>query len=155
MRNPYQRKSNTSIANAIIPPQQQYKTFIETIVTQTKVYGLYDEGWALCSTPSGQQTLPVWQSRGLAQLVIRDKWATYQVEEVSVLQFVEHIIPYIRQHNTHLSLNLGPEGQNVLVSGRQFLIDLKAYLYPLSIKQPKLFEGEQLPLPRKIRIHDK
>lgn len=154
MRNPYQRKSSTSIANSIIPPQQQYKIFIETIVNQTKVYGLYHDGWALCSTPSGQQTLPMWQSRGLAQLVIRDKWASYQIEEVSIVQFVEHIIPYIRQQKTHLSLNLGPDGQNVLVSGRQFLIDLKAYLYQLSIKQPKLFESEQLPLPRKIRIHD-
>lgn len=155
MRNPYQRKSSTSIANTIISPQQQYQTFIETTVAQTKIYGLYDEGWALCSTPSGQQTLPVWQSRGLAQLLIKDKWATYQVEEVSVLQFVEKIIPYIRQHHTHLSLNLGPEGQNVLVSGRQFLIDLKSYLYQLSTKQPALFHSDQLPLPRKIRIHDK
>lgn len=155
MRNPYQRKSNSSISNTILPPKEQYIQFIESIVTQAKVYGLYNEGWALCSTPSGQQTLAVWQNKNLAQLLIRDKWADYAIEEVPLDQFVEKMIPYIRQHNTQLSINLMPEGQNVLVSGRQLLVDLKAYLYDLYLKEPARFQAQALPLPRKIRLHDK
>lgn len=154
MRNPYQRKSASSISNAIIPPQEQYKTFIETVVSQAKMYALYNDGWALCSTPSGQQTLAVWQNKSMAQLLIRDKWADYQIEEVGLIPFVEKIIPYLRQHNTQLSLNLMPEGQNVLVSGRQFLIDLKSYLYQLYLKDPMIFQKQALPLPRKIRLHE-
>ena len=155
MRNPYQRKSNTSISNTILPPREQYKQFIESVVNQAKVFGLYSDGWALCSTPTGQQTLAVWQNKKLAQLLIRDKWAEYEIEEVALNQFVEKMIPYIRQNNTHLSINLTPEGQNVLVSGRQFLIDLKSYLYELYIKEPMRFQEQPLPLPRKIRLHDK
>ena len=155
MRNPYQRKSTTSVANSIVPPKEQYIQFLETIVAQEKVYGLYNDGWALCATPSGQQTLAVWQNKNLAQLLIRDKWADYAIEEVSLVDFVEKVIPYIRQQNTHLSLNLMPEGQNVLVSGRQMLIDLKGYLYNLYLKEPMRFQTGRLPLPRKIRLHDK
>lgn len=154
MRNPYQRKSASSIASTIIPPQEQYKNFIETVVAQAKVYALYHDGWALCSTPSGQQTLAVWQAKSMAQLLIRDKWADYQIEEVGLIPFVEKIIPFIRQQNTQLSLNLMPEGQNVLVSGRQFLIDLKSYLYQLYLQDPSIFQKQALPLPRKIRLHD-
>lgn len=155
MRNPYQRKSNTSIANTIVPPKEQYIHFLETVIAQEKLYGLYHEGWALCATPSGQQTLAIWQNKNLAQLLIRDKWADYAIEEVSLIDFVEKVIPYIRQHQTHLSLNLMPEGQNVLVPGRQFLIDLKSYLYNLYLKEPARFNSGKLPLPRKIRLHDK
>ena len=154
MRNPYQRKSATSVAHTIVPPKEQYIQFLETVVAQEKLYGLYNEGWALCATPSGQQTLAVWQNKNLAQLLIRDKWAGYAIEEVSVQEFVENVIPYIRQHNTHLSLNLMPEGQNVLVSGRQFLVDLKSCLYQLYIQEPSRFNSGNLPLPRKIRLHD-
>ena len=90
----------------------------------------------------------------MAQLLIRDKWAEYEVEEVGLIPFVEKVIPFLREQNTHLSLNLMPEGQNVLVSGRQFLIDLKAYLYQLYLKDPIMFQKQALPLPRKIRLHD-
>ncbi|EZQ02376.1 MULTISPECIES: DUF2750 domain-containing protein [unclassified Acinetobacter] len=156
MRNPYQRKpSSTSIASTVVSPKEQYQQFMETIVAQAKVYSLYNDGWALCSTPSGQRTLAVWQSKGMAQLLVRDKWEKYHVEEIQLIPFIEQVVPYIRQHNTHLSLNLMPEGQNVLVSGRQFLIDLKAYLYQLSIDQPEKLNREGVPSPRKIRIHDK
>jgi hypothetical protein len=155
MRNPYQRQSVHSNSSRTLTPQEQYKKFIETTVSQAKVYGLYNDGWALCATPSGQQTLAIWQSKGLAQLLINDKWAGHQIQEVALIPFVEKVIPYIRQHNTRLSLNLTPEGHNILVSGRQFLIDLKSHLYKLYTTQPELFESQQLPLPRKIRVHEK
>ena len=157
MRNPYQRKSSnsSSIAHTIVSPKEQYKQFMDAIISQTKLYSLYSDGWALCATPSGQKTLAVWQTRGMAQLLIRDKWEKYHVEEIELIPFIDEVIPYIRQHNTHLSLNLTPEGQNVLVSGRQFLIDLKNYLYHLSIEQPEKIHRPGVPSPRKIRIHDK
>ena len=157
MRNPYQRKSanSNSIAHTIVSPEEQYKQFMHAIVAQTKLYSLYDNGWALCSTPSGQRTLAVWQTKGMAELLIRDKWQTYHVEEIQLISFIEQVIPHLRQNNTQLSLNLMPEGQNVLVSGRQFLIDLKAYLYQLSIESPEMVNRPGVPSPRRIRIHDK
>ncbi len=154
MRNPYQRKA-TSNQNSNFSAKDIYKQFVETITAQTKIYALYKDGWALCATPSGQQTLAIWQSKGLAQLLIKDNWVGYKVEEIPLVAFIDHMIPYIRQNNTHLSLNLTPEGQNVLVSGDVFLLDLKKYLYQLYTTQPELFKNAELPSPRKIRIHQK
>ncbi|OTG83818.1 DUF2750 domain-containing protein [Acinetobacter sp. ANC 4648] len=155
MRNPYQRKAASNIQKSTSSAKDQYIQFIQTIVSQTKLYVLYDEGWALCSTPSGQQTLAVWQTKGLAQLLIKDHWEHYQVQDVGLASFIEEMLPYIRQRQTHLSINLTPEGQNVLVSGEKFILDLKTYLYQLYLTEPALFENNRLPLPRKIRLNNK
>lgn len=153
MRNPYQRKSASNIQKATLLPEDQYKNFIETIVNQAKVYALYHEGWALCATPTGQQAFAVWQGKSLTQLLIKDNWARYSVKEIDLVAFIGQVIPFIIENNTLLSINLTPEGQNILVSGNKFLIEIKKYLYHLYLSQPELFENNRLPLPRKIRIH--
>lgn len=72
MRNPYQRKaaskSQTTITNT--SPKDAYRQFIENIVMQRQVIALYHDGWALCATPSGQHALSIWQSKGLAKLLM-------------------------------------------------------------------------------------
>lgn len=155
MRNPYQRKLALTTQKTTTSVKDQYILFIQNIVAQTKLYALYQEGWALCSTPSGQQTLAIWQTKGLAQLLVKGHWENYQVQEVSLVAFVEQMLPYLCQHQTRLSINLTPEGQNILVSGEKFILDLKTYLYPLYLSQPALFDNNRLPLPRKIRLNIK
>ncbi len=154
MRNPYQRKAASSTQKQPTQAIDQYKSFIETITSQTKVFALYDDGWALCATPTGQQAFAVWQSKSLTQLLVKDNWSRYSVQEIDFISFIEQIIPFIQKNNTLLSINLTPEGQNVLVSAHKFLIDIKNYLYQLYTTQPDLFrKNTQLPLPRKIRIN--
>ena len=155
MRNPYQRKAASNTTQKNNSAIDQYRTFMEGIVQQGKVYALYQEGWALCSTPSGQQTLAIWQSKSLAQLLQKGNWENYRVEEIALIQFVEKMIPFIRENGKILSINLTPEGQNVLVSGDKFLIDLKKYLYQIQQTSPDVFKSGLVPLPRKIRIHEK
>lgn len=154
MRNPYQRKAASSTQKGPVQAIDQYKSFVETIVSQTKLYALYDDGWALCSTPTGQQSLAVWHSKSLAQLLIKDNWSRYKLQEIDLIPFLDEMIPFIAKNNTLLSINLTLEGQNVLVSGHKFLIDIKNYLYQLYTTQPELFRNNiNLPLPRKIRIN--
>ena len=153
MRNPYQRKSASNSQKVVVSAEDQYKQFISTIVNQAKLFALYDEGWALCATPTGQQAFAVWQSRSLSQLLIKDNWARYAIKEIDLIAFIEQVIPFIMENSTLLSIDLTPEGQNILVSGNKFLIDIKNYLYSLYIEQPALFQNNRLPLPRKIRIH--
>lgn len=89
----------------------------------------------------------------MSQLLIKDNWARYAIKEIDLIAFIEQVIPFIMENNTLLSIDLTPEGQNILVSGNKFLIDIKNYLYSLYIEQPTLFQNNRLPLPRKIRIH--
>lgn len=153
MRNPYQRKAATKSQNTVYDPQQIYKNFIEAIVAQGGIFALYQDGWALCATPTGQRAFATWQSKGLARLLIKDNWANYQIQEISLKDFVEKVIPFLRQENTIVSLDLTPEGQNILVAPEKLLLDLKNYLYQVYVQKPELFKNPDIPSPRHIRLN--
>jgi hypothetical protein len=155
MKNPYQRKAASKSQNTISnsPPKQLYRQFIENIIVQRHVVALYHEGWALCATPTGQHAMSIWQNKGMAKLMIKDNWANYEVQEVPLMAFIEKMIPFLKENNTILSLDLTPEGNNLLVSPDSLLLDIKNFLYQLYLQRPEVFAELQLPLPRDIRLH--
>ncbi|WP_312211159.1 DUF2750 domain-containing protein [Acinetobacter variabilis] len=153
MRNPYQRKAAIKSQNTAYDPLQVYKNFIEAIVAQGGIFALYQEGWALCATPTGQRAFATWQSKGLARLLIKDNWANYQIQEITLKDFVEKVIPFLRQESTIVSLDLTPEGQNILVAPEKLLLDLKNYLYQVYVQKPELFKNPTIPSPRHIRLN--
>ena len=155
MRNPYQRKaaSRSQTITSHSSPKEAYCQFIENIIMQRQVIALYDEGWALCSTPSGQHALSIWQNKGLAKLLIKDNWARYQIQEITLKAFIEKMLPFLKENNTILSLDLTPEGNNLLVSPETFLLDIKNFLYQIYLQRPDVFAELKLPMPREIRLH--
>lgn len=156
MKNPYQRKaaSKSQTTTSHSSPKDLYRQFIQTIILQRQVIALYHDGWALCSTPSGQHALSIWQNKGLAKLLIKDHWAKYDIQEMSLMAFIENMIPFLKENNTILSLDLTPEGNNLLVSPDTFLLDVKNFLYQIYLQRPDVFAELQLPLPREIRLHN-
>ena len=65
----------------------------------------------------------------------------------------EKVIPFLREQNTAVSLDLTPEGQNILVAPEKLLLDLKNYLYQVYVQKPEIFKEMEIPLPRNIRLH--
>lgn len=153
MRNPYQRKAASKSHNSSPSAKNIYQQFIENMVAQGSVSALYQDGWALCATPTGQRAFAIWQNKNLAKLLIRDNWADYQLKEISLKDLVEKLIPYLRKEQTTISLDLTPEGQNILVAPEKLLLDLKNYLYQVYMQKPELFQNMKLPLPRHIRLN--
>mgnify|MGYP000322999070 CR=1 FL=1 len=94
MRNPYQRKAAAKTQTASYNPQDIYKQFIETMVAQAGLIALYQDGWALCATPTGQKAFAVWKNKSLAKLLIKDNWANYETLEISLKDFIEKVIYY-------------------------------------------------------------
>jgi hypothetical protein len=122
MRNPYQRKAASKTLHPAYNPQDIYKQFIENIVAQNSVIALFDEGWALCATPTGQRAFAIWQNKSLAKLLIKDHWHHYQLQNISLKDFVDKVIPFLRKESTSVSLDLTPEGQNILVAPEKLLL---------------------------------
>ena len=153
MRNPYQRKAAFKTQTTNYNPQDVYKKFIEQMVMQGSIIALYQDGWALCATPTGQRSFAIWQNRGLARLLIKDNWANYEIQEISLKDFIEKVIPFLRSESTTISLDLTREGQNILVAPEKLLLDLKNYLYQVYQQRPEVFENVKIPLPRSIRLN--
>ena len=153
MRNPYQRRAAAKTQIKNFNPQNAYKQFLEALVAQGGLTALYQDGWALCATPTGQKAFAVWKNRSLAKLLIKDNWENYQPEEISLKDFIEKVIPFLREQHTALSLDLTPEGQNILVAPEKLLLDLKKYLYQVYAQKPEIFQNRDIPQPRSIRIN--
>lgn len=153
MRNPYQRKAASKSQTLSYNVQDIYKQFIEIMVSQGQVFALYHDGWALCATPTGQRAFAVWQNKSLAKLLVKDNWENYDIQEVSFKDFIEKVLPFLRQESTLVSMNLSPEGQNVLVAPEKLLLDIKNYLYQIYLQKPEVYKNLQLPSPRSIRLN--
>ncbi|WP_104511397.1 DUF2750 domain-containing protein [Acinetobacter indicus] len=153
MRNPYQRKAASKSQTSSYNVQDIYKQFIEIMVSQGQVIALYHDGWALCATPTGQRAFAVWQNKSLAKLLVKDNWENYDIQEVSFKDFIEKVLPFLRQESTLVSMNLSPEGQNVLVAPEKLLLDIKNYLYQIYLQKPEVYKNLQLPSPRSIRLN--
>ena len=97
--------------------------------------------------------MSIWQNKGMAKLLIKDNWANYEVQELPLMAFIEKMIPFLKENNTILSLDLTPEGNNLLVSPDSLLLDIKNFLYQIYLQRPEVFAELQLPLPRDIRLH--
>jgi hypothetical protein len=69
------------------------------------------------------------------------------------MALIEKLIPFLKENNTMLSLDLTPEGNNLLVTPETFLMDIKNFLYQIYIQRPDVFAELKLPLPRDIRLH--
>ena len=153
MRNPYQRKAANKSGTLNQNPQELYKQFVENMINQVGVVALYQDGWALCATPTGQRAFAIWRNQSLAKLVVKDNWANYEPQFIGLKDFIEKVIPFLREEQTVISLDLTPEGQNILIAPERLLADLKNYLYQLYIQKPEVFKQGNLPLPRQIRLN--
>lgn len=152
MKNPYYRKPNSEIQSDL-SIQDIYYNFLNTMLTQGYVVSLYNEGWALCATHTGQQGFPIWSHRNLASLLIKGEWIDYKIQEITLKLFLEQVIPYLKTEKYIISLNLTPEGQNIRLNPEKMLLDLKAILYKIYSDKPDVYAKLNLPAPRKIRIH--
>ena len=153
MKNPYQRKAASKNQSSNIHPQESYKAFIESMLQNNGIYALYQDGFALCATPTGQKALAIWRHINLAKLVVKDNWANYQPMHLSFRDFIEKVLPHLNEEQTMVSLDLSPEGQNMLISPEKMLLDIKNYLYQVYLQRPEIFEQLNIPLPRQIRLH--
>jgi hypothetical protein len=153
MKNPYQRRAASKPNTGSYDPQTLYKQFLETMVSSGGIYALYNDGWALCATPTGQRAFAIWRNNSLAKLLVKDNWQNYDIQFVGLRDFIEKVIPFLKQESTTISLDLTPEGQNILISPERFIIDIKNALYQIYINRPEYFKQHDVPLPRHIRLN--
>jgi hypothetical protein len=60
------------------------------MLMQKQVIGLYHEGWALCSTPTGQHAFAIWQNKNLAKLLQKIIGQNYEIQEISLSTLVKN-----------------------------------------------------------------
>lgn len=107
----------------------RYTYFIQKIVAERQVWGLYQDGWAVSGTIEGKMALPLWPEAKYARLCKNNMWAKYEVTPLSLKTLVEELIPLLIEQKATASVFLTPDWKSILVSPERLLEDIKSYLY--------------------------
>ena len=82
-----------------LPTAKRYSHFIKKVVGWKKVWGLYDDGWAMSETDEGQTILPLWPEKEYAELCVSGEWENYVPKAIDLGDVFEDLIPVLRQKN--------------------------------------------------------
>jgi hypothetical protein len=91
------QKQVEAIINLAAP--KRYNHFIKKVVGWQKVWGLYNDGWALSETSDGQPVFPLWPEKEYAELCINGDWSNYSPEPIELDEVLESMIPMLRERN--------------------------------------------------------
>lgn len=108
-----------------LPAGKRYDHFIKRIVDQEEVWSLYDGGWAVSSTTSGAQSLPVWPAREYAELCKAPGWSNYKPKSIDLNTFLEEIIPDLAEKKINIAVSMLPSGEAIIVNGKKLVEDIE------------------------------
>ncbi|MEI8372831.1 MAG: DUF2750 domain-containing protein [Planctomycetota bacterium] len=104
----------------------RYSYFVRKVADFEKVWGLFEDGWALMGDDAGNQILPVWPEREFAEALAQGDWATHTAKAISLKDFVEKWLPGMEKDGKQLAVFPTPSGKGVLVAPPRLLTDLRS-----------------------------
>ncbi len=87
-----------------LPNIKKYELFIQLIVVNKGVYGLYNDGWAVQGDGNGNFFFPVWPTENFAQLMAIDNWQNYQPKYIALVDFYNVQLAQFESKNVKLSI---------------------------------------------------
>ena len=76
-----------------LPGPKRYSHFIKTAADQRKVWGLWNNGWALACTDDGTHVFPVWPAKKYAECCAIEDWSIYEAREIDLDQLFDELLP--------------------------------------------------------------
>jgi hypothetical protein len=87
-----------------LPNIKRYDLFIQLIVSNKEVYGLYNDGWAVQGDGNGNFFFPVWPDEAFAKLMISDNWKQYHPKQIALTDFYNVHLAQFESKNVKLSI---------------------------------------------------
>lgn len=118
--------SKKQIENVIaLPPPKRYSHFVKKTVGWGEVWGLYNDGWALSEDKSGNAIFPVFPEKAYAELCISDEWNSYKPKAIALDDFVNILLPKLKDDGIEIGAFYTLEHGSVEVSIDTLVEDLK------------------------------
>ncbi|MCO5067066.1 MAG: DUF2750 domain-containing protein [Kiritimatiellae bacterium] len=107
---------------------KRYAHFIKVCADQRKMWGLYQNGWALAESDTGEPAFPVWPAREYAVLCAVRQWEGYEPREIDLDTFFENLVPSLLDRKTILAVFPKPDQKGITPWVEEVIIDLRAEL---------------------------
>jgi hypothetical protein len=104
--------------------KERYIHSIKEFVAHSKLWGLYDEGWALLSDEE-DIVFPLWPDKYYAEKMCMKDWKNYSPKEIDLDDFLENYIDDIKNKGFMISIFMNEKNKGIVVSPDEFLNHLE------------------------------
>jgi hypothetical protein len=111
-----------------LSPTKRYSHFIKKVVGWRRMWGLYSDGWATCTSPDGRTVLPLWPEREYAEKCIENEWLGYVTKSIEIEEALNVMIPMFRKRGILPGVFFSPKDGSVNCSVDQLESDLRTEL---------------------------
>jgi hypothetical protein len=111
-----------------LPAPKKYSHFIKKAVGWGKIWGLYNEGWAMTELSDGTMILPIWPEVEYAERCIGGEWRDFTPKSIGIDEVLDSMIPMLQNNGVLPGVFFSTESGSVEVSLDEFERDLRAEL---------------------------
>jgi len=111
-----------------LPGPERYEHFIKQVVDWEEVWGLYDDGWAMAGSDEDEDILPFWPHEDYAAICAEKDWAGFTPKSISLEEFMEDLLPRLKEDNVLPGIFFTPSGKSVTPSVDELLEHLQQEL---------------------------
>jgi hypothetical protein len=111
-----------------LPGEKRYQYFIKRVADANKLWGLWNDGWAMGITNDGQKTIPFWPAAEYAELCRKDDWQMYTSKSLDLHEFMDRFLPGLVRDGVRVSIFDTPLESSVLINDDELLDDLREEL---------------------------
>ena len=116
-----ERKAVTALTG-----DKRYKYFIKRVADAEVAWGLWQDGWALAETDTGEQVFPLWPAKEFATACAVSNWASYQPKEIDLVSLLDELIQKFKDAGVLAGVFPTPSEQGVTPELDRFVADLGA-----------------------------
>jgi len=110
-----------------LPGPKRYEYFIKKVVDSEKVWGLYNDGWAMSQDNEGGILIPFWPREEFAQFCAKDDWENYLPKSINLYDYLDKWLPGIKKDGYKPSI-FSNNQETVVVDIETLFNDLKREL---------------------------
>lgn len=121
--------SNQELLSVInLNADNRYKYFIKKITDWDRVWGLYNNGWALAETGQNEVVLPIWPAKEFALICANSNWKSYTPESFSLSDLENDLLPSLKNDKVKVAIFYTPKDKGIVVENDKLIDDLKEEL---------------------------
>lgn len=95
--------------------KERFGYFSRKVADFEKVWGLYQDGWAMAADDEGNKVIVLWPEEELASICSEGAWAGYVAKFIPLDAFLEKWIPGMIQDNVNVGVFPTPSDKGVIV----------------------------------------
>jgi len=108
---------------------KRYEHFIKRVADSQRVWGLYNDGWALAeANEDGVRVFPLWPDEDYAEMCAKDEWSEFEPKPIPLDEFLDEVLPGMEEDRIIPGVFWKPDGNAVTPTPAQLAAHLQEEL---------------------------